>query len=314
MIHGAYYNEIDSFKAEVIRQAIKAGAVALGDVDGRSIADVRPDDLRGYAQCHFFAGGGFWSLALRSAGWSDDRPVWTGSCPCSSFSAAGKGEGFADSRHLWPEWIRLIRECRPSTIFGEQVAAAIGHGWLDLVSTDLETESYAFAASVLGAHSVGAPHIRQRLYFVAVDNSAGTRCEGPLERPEGNSRDETWMRMFDDGRSTMRMGEPIRSRLEGHIGNGGYGDEPGRVGTVETGSATKTGEFVELDNTRRSPLNGFWRNADWIGCRDGRFRPVKPGTFPLATGYPGRMGLLRIAGDAICVPTAQAFIESYMNL
>ena len=78
----AYYNEIDPLKAEIMREAIKDGAIALGDVDERSIADVKPADLVGYTQCHFFAGGGFWSLALRQAGWPDDRPVWTGSCPC----------------------------------------------------------------------------------------------------------------------------------------------------------------------------------------------------------------------------------------
>jgi DNA (cytosine-5)-methyltransferase 1 len=163
----AYYNEIDPLKAEIIREAIQAGAIAPGDVDERSIVDVEPADLMGYAQCHFFAGGGFWSVALRQAGWSDDREVWTGSTPCPSFSAAGKGQGFDDPRHLWPAWARLIRECRPSTIFGEQVSAAIGHGWLDLVQTDLEAQDYAVGKIVLGAASVGAPHIRQRLYFVA---------------------------------------------------------------------------------------------------------------------------------------------------
>ena len=163
----AYYNEIDTLKAEILREAIRANAIAPGDVDERSIVDVEPADLMGYTQCHFFAGGAFWSLALRQAGWPDDRAVWTGSCPCPSFSAAGKGEGFADPRHLWPAWARLIRQCHPPTIFGEQVSAAIGHGWLDLVQTDLEAQNYAVGKAVLGACSVGAPHIRQRLYFTA---------------------------------------------------------------------------------------------------------------------------------------------------
>ena len=174
----AYYNEFDPWKAAVLREAIKAGAIADGDVDERSIADVQSGDLVGYTQCHFFAGGGFWSLALRQAGWPDDRPVWTGSCPCPSFSAAGKGAGFADARHLWPDWMRLIRECRPAIILGEQVSAAIGHGWLDLVQDDLEAETYAVGASVLGACSVGAPHIRQRLWFVAHAASSRRYDEG----------------------------------------------------------------------------------------------------------------------------------------
>ena len=163
----AYYNEIDPFAAQWLRNLINAGHIAQGYVDERSIEDVTPTDLAGYTQCHFFAGIGVWSRALRSAGWPDDRPVWTGSCPCQPFSVAGKQDGHTDPRHLWPAWFRLIRECRPAVIFGEQVEAAIRHGWLDLVQADLEGEGYACGATVLGAHSVGAPHIRQRLWFVA---------------------------------------------------------------------------------------------------------------------------------------------------
>ena len=168
----AYYNENDPFAAAWLRELIKAGSIAPGDVDERSIADVRPDDLRGYPQCHFFAGIGGWSHALRLADWDDARPVWTGSCPCQPFSAVGKQAGVKDDRHLWPEFFRLIRECRPDTVFGEQVASAIGHGWLDTVSADLEGESYAVGAVVLGAHSVGAPHLRQRLWFVGESDRA----------------------------------------------------------------------------------------------------------------------------------------------
>src|SRR5690348_1104404 len=119
----AYYNEIDPQAAQWLRNLITAGLIAAGDVDCRSIAEVRPDDLRGYAQCHFFAGIGVWSHALRGAGWGDARPVWTGSCPCQPFSVAGDQEGFSDERHLWPVWFELIRECRPVAVFGEQVAS-----------------------------------------------------------------------------------------------------------------------------------------------------------------------------------------------
>lgn len=85
----AYYNEIDPFAAAWLRRLIARGLIAPGDVDTRSITDVRADDLVSYVQCHFFAGIGGWSLALRLAGWPDDRPVWTGSCPCQPFSGAG---------------------------------------------------------------------------------------------------------------------------------------------------------------------------------------------------------------------------------
>src|ERR1051326_2487914 len=137
---GAYYSENDPFAAAWLRELIKENLIAPGQVDERSIEEVKPDDLRGFTQCHFFAGIGVWSYSLRLAGWPDDRPVWTGSCPCPSFSAAGKGEGFEDPRHLWPCWFGLIRESRPATIFGEQTDQAIGFGWLDLVQTDLEAQ------------------------------------------------------------------------------------------------------------------------------------------------------------------------------
>ncbi|MEM7730885.1 MAG: DNA cytosine methyltransferase, partial [Pseudomonadota bacterium] len=142
-MRGAYYNEIEPFAAEWLRNLIAAGHVAPGDVDERSIEDVQPDDLRGYTQCHFFAGVGVWSYALRQAGWDDYSPVWTGSCPCQPFSAAGKGGGVADERHLWPAFHHLIRECQPPVVFGEQVASKDGLGWLDLVQADLEGTGYA---------------------------------------------------------------------------------------------------------------------------------------------------------------------------
>ena len=65
----AYYNEFDPFAAAWLRELIAAGLVASGDVDERSIVDVQAGDVAGYAQCHFFAGIGGWSYALRLAGW-----------------------------------------------------------------------------------------------------------------------------------------------------------------------------------------------------------------------------------------------------
>jgi DNA (cytosine-5)-methyltransferase 1 len=153
--HFAYYNENDPQTAAWLRELIRAGHVMDGIVDDRSITEVAPEDVQDFTQCHFFAGIGGWSYALRLAGWPDDRPVWTGSCPCQSFSAAGKQKGFEDLRHLWPYWASLILQCRPPVVFGEQVEAAIRHGWLDTVFGDLEAEGYACGASVLGAHSVG---------------------------------------------------------------------------------------------------------------------------------------------------------------
>tara|TARA_Y100000593_G_scaffold82374_1_gene154697 strand:+ start:1647 stop:2792 length:1146 start_codon:yes stop_codon:yes gene_type:complete len=189
----AYYNELDKHAAEWLRNLIREGLIADGDVDERPIQEVKPDDLSGYTQCHFFAGIGGWSYALRLAGWSDERPVWTGSCPCQSFSVAGKREGASDERHLWPDWFRLIEKCQPSTVFGEQVAGAIGFGWLDAVATDFESQDYAFASSVLSGFTVGAYHKRQRLWFVADTESSGGKRNGRAmgkKKEKSESKDE----------------------------------------------------------------------------------------------------------------------------
>ena len=171
----AYYNEHDAKAAAWLRELIARNLIASGIVDERSIVDVQPEELRGFTQCHFFAGIGVWSYALRRAGWADRAPVWTGSCPCQPFSTSGKSEGTDDTRHLWPAWFRLVRERRPGVIFGEQVASKAGLAWLDFVSSDLEHAGYAFGAADLCAAGVGAPHIRQRLYFVADSGGHGTR-------------------------------------------------------------------------------------------------------------------------------------------
>lgn len=164
-MRGAYYNEIDPNAAQWLRNLIAAGHIAPGEVDERSIEDVAPDDLRGFTQCHFFAGIGVWSYALRLAGWPDNKPVWTGSCPCQPFSSAGKGAGFDDERHLWPALFHLISERRPELVFGEQVAGV--NAWFDLVQTDVEAVDYAFGLVPFPAAGVGAPHIRDRAYWVA---------------------------------------------------------------------------------------------------------------------------------------------------
>lgn len=180
-----YYNEWDKHAAAWLRELIKAGLIPKGDVDERSIKEVQPKDLDGYTQCHFFAGIGGWSLALRLAGWSEDREVWTGSCPCQPFSVGaattGNQQGLADERNLWPLWRRLIAECKPAAIFGEQVERAAALGWLDAVIGDLEFEGYSIGTVVLRAKDFGARHERKRLYFVADAGREGWKGHQPKQ-------------------------------------------------------------------------------------------------------------------------------------
>ena len=528
----AYYNEFDPKAAAWLRELIKQGHIADGVVDDRSIEDVTPTELTGFTQCHFFAGIGVWSYALRRAGWADDRPVWTGSCPCQPFSAAGKGAGFDDERHLWPAFHHLISQCRPPIVLGEQVASKDGLGWLDLVQADLEATGYASGAVDLCAAGIGAPHIRQRLWWVGTRladtdlASEGMVGNGGVSLDKGGSRD-AWVRLggsdsnerlansdnagsqgrvsgrSDQGREDQfrhggrgsaiggmadtrrelqapdwgqsseggqQLGTQIRDNRRSRFGgladtdgngcdeslqqvqggfpkrfggndiiggmdnsnragqqaerpstiwNGsqpeavirgaevGMGDAPstGLEGSARSGlegysggpsnagsddsrladtSIIRRGEGV-ADNgglrggdrtegqagrsavnsdvgsgladtkrtgfrdcgcgvneeeargeqgeewqreriwsvsgangsdggsTRPSPTNGFWRDADWLFCRDGKWRPVEPGTSPLAHGAAQRVGRLRGYGNAIVAQAAQAFIESVMD-
>ena len=188
----AYYNEIDPYAADWLRRLIATKVIPAGDVDERSITDVRPDDLRGYRQCHFFAGIGGWPLALRLAGWGDEWRVWTGSVPCQPYSVASVGhggaEGQSDDRHLWPTFSALIREHRPPAIFGEQVASAVKWGWWDEVALDLESQGYAAVSAILRADAYGAAHERKRLYWVAHAGREGWEGHQPITRiPESEA-------------------------------------------------------------------------------------------------------------------------------
>ena len=295
-----YYNEIDPFCAAWLQELMNDNLIPFGIIDTRSIEDVTPDDLKDFAQCHFFAGIGVWPLALRLAGWPADRPIWTGSCPCQPFSAAGKGAGFADERHLWPAFYHLIRECRPRRIIGEQVAGKNGDTWLDLVQTDVEAAGYAFGANETCACGFGAPHKRSRNYWVADAarfDLGGRRIQ---RSSEGAGESVGATRERSEGlRPTGSVADTFESRRPGESGSGAAQV----IGTSECGGIGH--------NERSGPVNGYWRDADWLFCRDKRWRPVEPATFPLADAgaFRNRVAELRGAGNALNLAQAVEFIQ-----
>lgn len=301
----AYYNEIDQAAATVLRELIADDVIAPGDVDTRSIKDVQPDDLKGYAQCHFFAGGGLWSVASRLAGWPDDKPLWTGSCPCQPFSVAGKRAGADDPRHLWPDFFRLIRSRQPPVIMGEQVAGALGYRWFDGVCADLESENYASRAVDIPACAVDAPHIRQRLYWLAVaDSQSQRRREGRAEPGVQLGRDAV-----AGANAPGALDHSVGARLEGHVGNG-----DGAAGWWVEDRSTATPDDCFMGDGAAHGRNGsFWSDAEWIMCRDQKARRTKPGLSLLADGLPGRVGLWRIAGNAISPVLAAEVIGAFLD-
>lgn len=327
----AYYNEIDPYAAQWLRNLISEGAIAPGDVDERDIRDVRPDELAGYTQCHFFAGIGVWSYALRLAGWPDDRPVWTGSCPCQPFSPAGKGKGFTDERHLWPHWYHLIEHAKQPDVpvFGEQVASKDGRASFDLVQADMERLDHTTGAVDLCAAGFGAPHIRQRLYWFSIrmGNPIGAELEGYAGHGDGEtgwpvdtgSTPQTGntcgMANGNPDRWSARCGNPgeekgpraAKARLdaERHRGSGGMADMPaigcdGRSRSCNSaarevrGAQGSAGQYdSRIAGSGTGPVNGFWKTSDWLFCRDGKWRAVEPSTFPLAHGLATNMGSVR---------------------
>jgi DNA (cytosine-5)-methyltransferase 1 len=331
-----FYNEFDQKAAAWLRELMNAGHIPAGKIDTRSITELDPDELRTYTQCHFFAGIAGWSHALHLAGVAPDRPLWTGSCPCQPFSVAGKGRGVEDERHLWPVFARLIAECRPPVVFGEQVASKAGRDWFYGVRTDLEGMGYAVGAADLCAAGVGAPHIRQRIYWVA--DASGRGCKKPVNAGINSARSgkaesarsgtscgvaDAECDAGEQGRLAKQprestgeeatgapvkprrlrdvggVGNPQQQGLEGYTGNEHDGDEPGRIN--------------EDASRPVAPTGNAWDSFDLLHCLDGKTRRIEPGTFPLAHGVPGRVGLLRGYGNAIVPQVAAEFVSAFLE-
>lgn len=419
----AYYNEFDPYAADWLENLIAGGLIAPGIVDRRSIVEVEEETLLEFTQCHFFAGIGGWSLALRRAGWEDSRPIFTASLPCQPFSAAGQQKAMNDDRHLWPVFYDLVRKCRPPICVGEQVSSKPALAWWDVVSHDFQTSGYAVAAADTSVAQYGGPHIRQRLYWTAqrVDDAADAR-----HAPEGSGQSEQPERgrsvpgvgcpsgglahAAPGGRgeecalgSGQRVGDGTQGRPAGYVDGGepvrlehadsdgasaGLSEPQQRQGrnaeVADDGSdrlfapraATEQAERLadaeqprerrgrllgpgESDEAaderapnqsvgggavpRPNPLHGPWRDADWLFCTDGKWRPIEPGATALAHGLPRGMGTLSAGveqlvdlagcdarglrdakryrvgslkgyGNAICVEQAEGWMRAVMSV
>lgn len=299
-----YYNEIDKDAVQWLRNLIEAGKIPNGVIDERSIEDVKPDELAEFKQCHFFAGIGGWSLALKYAGWPEDRPVWTGSCPCQPFSIAGKGLGKKDSRHLWPEFLRLISERKPSTVFGEQVAGAAGREWLAGVRADLEAMGYAVGAADLCAAGVGAPHIRQRLWWVADGAMRGHITR--KHQIEDNAK-----QTITCNREKQGMRRPFVS--DGLDGSYGGMEKPFRFGRGRRHVSIPEREAGQTEIARSCGV-GAWDDTILIPFTDGKTRRIKSGIMPLVTRISGHVGQIRAYGNSIVPQVAAEFIKTCMEV
>jgi len=321
----AYYNEMEPYAAQWLRNLIDKGLIAKGEVDERSILDVAPADLRGFTQCHFFAGIGGWSLAARLAGWPDERALWTGSAPCQPFSTAGQQKGTADERHLWPVFFGLIRACRPPVVMGEQVAAAVGKDWLDGVSSDLEGIGYACGAVVVPACAVDAPHRRDRLWFVgSLEHAESVGGHGPVRGYEREAVRETvgagGVSGGDVADANVAQWRPVdspRGRVAGQHALSQRQEDPDRSLTGGQGDVADTDESGSQGRVvlrERGDERSAWSDGvEWAIGADGKARRVKSGVRLLAHGVPARVGKLRAYGNAIVPQVAAEVIGAYLD-
>lgn len=346
-MHFSYYNEFDPKAAAWIQQLIDDKQIPYGYVDSRSILEVEPSDLRGFTQCHFFAGVGGWSLALKLAGWHPSRPIWTASLPCQPFSTAGAQLGLDDERHLAPTFLSLVKQCRPPVCVGEQVASKLARTqWLPGIRVEFEALGYSFVPVDLCAPCageigegrivrgdsesweriiIGHPHIRQRLYWVADADSERRSGIDSLLRTQGSRRSGAGEVLEATGRGTVsphvRVAHPI---------DGGRQERWSQAGRALPEVARRGGEVTDFgaeasESGRASHL--------LLPCRDGKTRRTQSGIFPLVDGIPrgvvpsgdpsdpsyandkaeARAMRLKGYGNALQIDTAVLFIRSYME-
>ena len=147
--------------------------------------------------------------------WRGKVDVLTGGFPCQPFSQAGKRKGDTDDRYLWPEMLRAISEIRPTWVVGENVAGIVTmvesceevemgrtddifedniiyrkeqEFTIERICKDFEREGYSVQPIVIPACSIGAPHRRDRVWFVAHCNSDGFIKRNRNDEKQSNKR------------------------------------------------------------------------------------------------------------------------------
>ena len=249
-----------------------------------------------------------------------DIDIITGGYPCQPFSVAGRKKGEQDERHLWPEYLRLIQECRPSFVIGENVGGHIKLG-LDTVLTDLESEGYATTTFSISASSIGANHQRERIWIIAYSNDLGRydwihHREG---RPIPNNQEwnltqseQEWHRRIDRARETGETLENTRCELwpwsfeQGENedeARQGHADQSERSGSPSTSNVANTKGSVWNEHDSESENSGSsLQEIPGIGSSISGVSPwwsVEPNVGRVAHGIPQRVDRLKCLGNSV---------------
>lgn len=328
-----FYNELDPGACNWIQNLMNAKLIPKGYLDRRSIKEVDVTErttVQKYTQAHFFAGIAGWPLALQLAGWPEEEKIWSASAPCPPFSSAGKKKAcpecsggvlipcpvrsghfvccicqhawFADERHLWPDFRRLVALHRPSAIIGEQVASKDGLVWFAGIRAGLEALGYAVGGTSMCAPATGAPHIRQRIFWVAVAQPVGqgegrssqqeeTRRGG--DGPANNSTNSSMAhrdRFRLCGRKEPNEKEPAESQVSRRTDAGRRAGGMGNSFMPGLSFQSRHGQIAGGSQPNRpASTPSAWSDFYVVECENSKRRRIGTGVGPLDYGIPAKM-------------------------
>ena len=223
--------------------------------------------------------------------------ILTGGFPCQPYSSAGKRLGKADERHLFPEMLRCIKEVKPRYIVGENVRGLVSWGGglvFNEVCDDLEREGYAVQPFLIPAASVGAPHQRQRIWFIAYSNGIGRGQDDRINNRESNE--------FNKDGETRDVTNSGCSRLE-------LGNKTRNIRSEKTKTQIEGGKFTYEFKTNG---NGSWQDFPTVspvcGGDDGLPRELDSITFPK-----WRKESIKAYGNAIVPQVAYQIFKAICN-
>jgi DNA (cytosine-5)-methyltransferase 1 len=191
---------------------------------------------------------------------------------------------------------------------------------------------YGVGAADLCAAGVGAPHIRQRLYWMAYSDGRNASAEGlqrGREHRQQSQKRGARVGLADPKLPEWRQEHPARSRVAGRNSlhrsweanpdrHAGCRADGGRLADTDATGQREQRSGGVLDG-KRAPFGDdadgrgtLWGDTIWIPCADGKARRIEPGLEPLVNGLPGRVGLLRGYGNAIVPQVAATFIKACM--
>jgi DNA (cytosine-5)-methyltransferase 1 len=234
--------------------------------------------------------------------------IITGGYPCQPFSQAGRKKGEQDPRHLWPEYFRLVKECRPTWVIGENVSGHLKLG-LDSVLADLEGEGYAVRTFSISAASIGANHKRERVWIVAHsernDNFNkeqrvdGKEKEIPRERGENDSPPRESSRASAVRKTNDGNVENTRRSLQPRAEQRGENENETREGNANQHQRSSSASKSDVANTQGVYVQGQYDGQGQRQPWGESWWAVEPDVGRVAHGIPDRVDRLKALGNSL---------------